>query len=163
MIRQRNSIHSTSCALLFISLFPKSTYLCFASFKLSKSRNDEYIYWCHREINRYFCASIKARVSNDGGCTCYCCKYCNSNISSLRYCFKKDYIYHLRKRLYFSADLPSVSQAPSVFIFINILFLSFPWHTNIMGNHFNNNCLYRTSLHFQTHSKRRVKSSPYHS
>ncbi len=38
----------------FISLFPKSTYLCFASFKLSKSRNDEYIYWCHREINRYF-------------------------------------------------------------------------------------------------------------
>ncbi len=68
-IRQRNSIHSTSCALLFISLFPKSTYLCFASFKLSKSRNDEYIYWCHREINRYFCTSIKARVSNDGGCT----------------------------------------------------------------------------------------------
>ena len=65
-IGQRNSIHSTSCALLFISLFPKSTYLCFASFKLSKSRNDEYIYWCHREINRYFCTSIKARISNDG-------------------------------------------------------------------------------------------------
>lgn len=64
--RQRNSIHSTSCALLFISLFPKSTYLCFASFKLSKSCNDEYIYWCHREINRYFCTSIKARISNDG-------------------------------------------------------------------------------------------------
>ena len=124
-IRQRNSIHSTSCALLFISLFPKSTYLCFASFKLSKSRNDEYIYWCHREINRYFCTSIKARVSNDGGCTCYCCKYCNSNISSLRYCFKK-ITFTIYAKTIFSADLPSVSQAPSVFIFINILFSLIP-------------------------------------
>ena len=88
-IRQRNSIHSTSCTLLFISLFPKSTDLCFASFKLSKSCNDEYIYWRHREINCYFCTSLKARISNDGSCSRYRCKYCNSNISSLRYCFKK--------------------------------------------------------------------------
>lgn len=32
-----------------------------------------------------------------------------------------------------------------------------------MGNHFNNNRLYRSPLRFQTHSKRRIKSSPYHS
>ena len=65
-IRQCHSIYPTPCTLLFISLFPKSTYLCFASFKPSTSRNDEYIYWCHREINRYFCTSFKARFSNDG-------------------------------------------------------------------------------------------------
>ena len=85
--------------LAFISLFPKSTYLCFASFKLSKSRNDEYIYWCHREINRYFCTSIKARVSNDGVALAI------ANIVTVTFLHYatvlKDYIYHLRKRLYF--------------------------------------------------------------
>ena len=97
---QRNSIHSTSCALLFISLFPKSTYLCFASFKLSKSRNDEYIYWCHREINRYFCTSIKARISNDGVALAIAANIVT--VTFLHYAtVLKDYIYHLRKRLYF--------------------------------------------------------------
>ncbi len=51
----------------FISLFSKSTYLCFTSFKLSTCGHDEYVYWCNREINRYFRTSFKARVSNDGG------------------------------------------------------------------------------------------------
>ena len=124
-IRQRNSIHSTSCTLLFISLFPKSTDLCFASFKLSKSCNDEYIYWRHREINCYFCTSLKARISNDGSCSRYRCKYCNSNISSLRYCFKKITFTIYAKDYIFGGLAIGIAGAFG-FIFINILFSLIP-------------------------------------
>ena len=123
-IRQRNSIHSTSCALLFISLFPKSTYLCFASFKLSKSRNDEYIYWCHREINRYFCTSIKARVSNDGVALAIAANIVT--VTFLHYAtVLKDYIYHLRKDYIFGGLAIGIAGAFG-FIFINILFSLIP-------------------------------------
>ena len=124
-IGQRNSIHSTSCALLFISLFPKSTYLCFASFKLSKSRNDEYIYWCHREINRYFCTSIKARISNDGVALAIAANIVTVTFLHYATVFKRLHLPFTQKTI-FSADSPSVSQAPSVFIFINILFSLMP-------------------------------------
>ena len=63
IVQQRSS---SFLHLAFISLFSKSTYLCFTSFKLSTCGHDEYVYWCNREINRYFRTSLKARVSNDG-------------------------------------------------------------------------------------------------
>ena len=112
-IGQCNSIHPASCTLLFISLFSKSTYLCFTSFKLSTCGHDEYIYWCNREINRYFCTSFKARVSNDGVALAIAANIVT--VTFLHYAtVLKKITFTIYAKTIFLADLPSVSQALSV-------------------------------------------------